>query len=413
MSIPTPPIIPEPFAQSGDRAVIPDTTVAVGRASYQDGFPPITMQPKIAGGVPPDGRDVNGILYALSAHALYLQGGEVFKYSSAVASAIGGYGIGAVLESADGKVLWLNLLDGNMSDPDANGASWIPLSAYGFSFVTGLTGGVVTLTRNQMRDDTIVLSGVLVANLTLVTPTNDLRSWRIINNTTGSFTTTLRTSGGVGVTIPQGGSAASVGVFCDGTDIFLQVPPVALPIAVSPDPDTLLKRDNVGDAFARYFNSSALPEGFIVGSILATNGVDTYLRKISLGNLLLQMFVDAALTGNPTAPTQALGNNSTRIATTAFVQNISLGAGQTWQDLTGSRTSGVVYTNTTGRAICVSVRYHIFATGFATLTVDGVQIAVGQANDNDDGTLFGIVPAGATYIVGVSGSGVVTWAELR
>lgn len=33
------------------------------------------------------------------------------------------------------------------------------------------------------------------------------------------------------------------------------------------------------------------------------------------------MFTNAALTGNPTAPTQALGNNSTRIATTAFVQN--------------------------------------------------------------------------------------------
>src|SRR6202007_2755268 len=115
----TPPLIPEPFAQSGDRAAIPDTTVSAGRASYSGGFPPITMQSIIAGGIPPDGRDMNGILYALSAHAWYLQGGQPFKYDAGVAAAIGGYGIGAVGESTDGSVLWLDLIASHGNDPDA------------------------------------------------------------------------------------------------------------------------------------------------------------------------------------------------------------------------------------------------------------------------------------------------------
>lgn len=43
-------------------------------------------------------------------------------------------------------------------------------------------------------------------------------------------------------------------------------------------------------------------------------------KRVLLSQLLLSAFASAALTGNPTAPTQAVGNNSTRIATTAFVQ---------------------------------------------------------------------------------------------
>lgn len=43
-------------------------------------------------------------------------------------------------------------------------------------------------------------------------------------------------------------------------------------------------------------------------------------KRLLLSQLLLSAFASAALTGNPTAPTQAAGNNSTRLATTAFVQ---------------------------------------------------------------------------------------------
>ena len=66
--------------------------------------------------------------------------------------------------------------------------------------------------------------------------------------------------------------------------------------------------------------------GFIVGNgsnfVLETGS--TARASIGLGNVTNEskstMFSGAALTNNPTAPTQTAGNDSTRIATTAFVQ---------------------------------------------------------------------------------------------
>jgi hypothetical protein len=43
-------------------------------------------------------------------------------------------------------------------------------------------------------------------------------------------------------------------------------------------------------------------------------------KHVLLSQLLLAVFASPVLTGNPTAPTQPVGNSSTRLATTAFVQ---------------------------------------------------------------------------------------------
>ena len=417
MPVSAPPLIPQPFAESGDRAAIPDTTIATGRASYTEGFPPITMQPKVAGGIPPDGRDMNGILYALSAHALYLQGGQVFKYDAAVSTAIGGYSIGAVLESTDGSTLWLNLVDGNTTDPDASGAGWVAISSYGFSAISGLTGGTRTLTRVEAARDTIVLSGTLVTNLNLVLPA-DLRTWRIVNLTTGSFTTTAKLVSSTGVTIPQGGYASAVEVYGNGSELYLNVPPVALPIDVNPTADTLLKRDNNGDAFARYFNGSSSPEAVTIANVLVTNSANGYFRKISLANFLLQAFANAALTGNPTAPTQPSSDNSTRVATTAFVKSMAIGIGQTWQNLTGSRAFNTTYTNTTGRPIqvMISITIDVGSGGSSSaFLIDGAPMCYLQGDVVHQGpSLSAIIPAGSTYRLNAGvNAGISAWSELR
>lgn len=62
-----------------------------------------------------------------------------------------------------------------------------------------------------------------------------------------------------------------------------------------------------------------------VTSVAGKTGAVTLAKgDVGLGNVTNEskatMFTNAALTGNPTAPTQSAGNNSTRIATTAFVQ---------------------------------------------------------------------------------------------
>ncbi len=85
----------------------------------------------------------------------------------------------------------------------------------------------------------------------------------------------------------------------------------------------------------------------------------------------------------------------------------ALGTGQTWVDVTASRTSGVTYTNTTTRPICVSIPET--ADGDRALYVGGVLTAFVRGS-NYDSTLFAIVPPGAQYIFSGAFS---SWAELR
>ena len=78
----------------------------------------------------------------------------------------------------------------------------------------------------------------------------------------------------------------------------------------------------------------------------------------------------------------------------------SLGYGQTWQNVTGSRTVGTTYYNTTGRPIGVSV-YGTSGGTFCSLTVNGVanvalSSVVGAASAQP--SYFGLIPSGASYV---------------
>ena len=119
-----------------------------------------------------------------------------------------------------------------------------------------------------------------------------------------------------------------------------------------------------------------------------------------------------------TAETQT-GTDTARAVTPAGFSGSSLGHGQTWQSV--ARTSGVTYTNSTGRPILV----HAWdtsgpnLTGYQTLqiVVAGVLAAYSRqylATDNGSNFVSAIVPIGATYIVSISGSfNAMTVAELR
>lgn len=175
-----------------------------------------------------------------------------------------------------------------------------------------------------------------------------------------------------------------------------------------------------------------------------------------------------ALTGIPTAPTAAAGTNTTQVATTAFVKTAvdnyvipdaavstakiaptgvtegiygsateipiitvnaegqvteastasitipdPIGVGQTWQNVTASRTLGATYTNDTGRPIQVTASVQ----NTASASVGGVTIfnsytvsCCGVPQISFFPLSF-IVPADATY--SISGTALATWAELR
>jgi hypothetical protein len=117
-----------PFANAGTKNTIPTASqigVTNGAASLTDGFPPLTMTPLSAGGVPPFGQDMNGILYMMSAWEQWQAAGGPVFYDSAFSTAIGGYPKGAVLANASGVGIWVSTVDSNTSNPDTGGAGWI------------------------------------------------------------------------------------------------------------------------------------------------------------------------------------------------------------------------------------------------------------------------------------------------
>lgn len=359
MGAPTPQVLLEAIANSapsgtspGNKtAPMPDAPPGANFASIQAGFPANTMESELAGGLPPFGQDMNGYLFLISSHTLYVECGQLYLYNSALATAIGGYIAGTVLGMADGTGMWLCISNGNTSNPDTGGAGWVPMAAYGKTTVP-VTGGTVVLTPAQTKYGVIILTGVLVSNLLLELP-QTIQEWLIINNTSGAFTTTALTaaSGSAGVIIPQGGFGAPTGVYSIGDgNIYPTVAPLSLNISVAPTANSIVQRSNAGLVLATYFNMSAGVDNLSPVNVI-TNSGDGNLRQNSLTNfesfLLLQglggqvtngqvpfsvvsqwasaLFSSPVFTGTPTAPTAAPGTNNTQLATTAFVQALAGG----------------------------------------------------------------------------------------
>ena len=98
----------------------------------------------------------------------------------------------------------------------------------------------------------------------------------------------------------------------------------------------------------------------------------------------------------------------------------SLGYGQTWQNVTGSRALSTTYYNTTGKPIFVKA--HGAPTGgstgsgyLATVTIGGSASPGGSAVQGYSYWDAGfIVPQSASYSITVSvASGITGWSELR
>ncbi|MCS6455927.1 hypothetical protein NX868_10175 [Burkholderia thailandensis] len=216
----TPTLVPLAFAAGGAFNTIPEASqigTNPGGASLVDGFPPLTRTPIAAGGIPPSGLDMNGILNLITQSTRWAHGGGRYAFNSAFAADtnVGGYPAGAMLMSADGFGTWLSLVDNNSDNPDTGpGTKWAPSQAYGFSAISGLTNVNVTLTPAQAMKSRIVLTGALTGNVQIILPAWT-REWTIVNNTTGAFTITVKTASGTGVTIPAGAAR----VVCDGTNV--------------------------------------------------------------------------------------------------------------------------------------------------------------------------------------------------
>ena len=104
-------------------------------------------------------------------------------------------------------------------------------AVFAFDYISiSLTGqsNPYILSGSELNRIAYKFSGTLTANTVVIIPTTVQQYW-IDNATTGSFTLTVRTAGGTGVTVTQGGRGI---YYCDGTDLIdADTSTVALPIS--------------------------------------------------------------------------------------------------------------------------------------------------------------------------------------
>jgi hypothetical protein len=324
--------IPLPFAYNagvGYKNTIPTASqigVVNGRASLNDGFPPLNFVPISSGGVPPFGSDVNGILNEITAITQWQQAGGFFFYDSSFSTTIGGYPKGAILQSSSNSGLWISTAENNTTNPDTGGAGWTSLAFEGSQAIT-VTTADVTVTQLQSAYPVLIISGALTGARSLILPAV-VGQWIVQNNTTGAFNLTVKTASGTGVVATQ---SQSTYIYGDGTNILfadsskvasfngrvgvvtLNATDVTTALGYTPiGPNLTGAVTSVGNATSLGSFSSAQ----LAGALTDETGTGVAVFSAS-----------PALTGFPTAPTASAGTNTTQIATTAFVQSAVLPSG--------------------------------------------------------------------------------------
>jgi hypothetical protein len=89
----------------------------------------------------------------------------------------------------------------------------------------------------------------------------------------------------------------------------------------------------------------------------------------------------------------------------------SMGYGQTWQDVTGSRTFSTTYYNTTGKPITVAISASVSVSNINCI-VGGVTLSSGQPTSSNIEAQTFIVPPSSSYSITYAGT-MNIWAELR
>jgi hypothetical protein len=94
-----------------------------------------------------------------------------------------------------------------------------------------------------------------------------------------------------------------------------------------------------------------------------------------------------------------------------------IGDGQTWQNVTSSRSEGATYTNTTGKPIMVNIRGGTAGNTYfsITATVGGTSFIIAEDQTSSVARPVGnfIVPIGSTYRVDTNFNVFSQWFELR
>lgn len=315
--------------------------------------------------------------------------------------------------------------------------------------------GTNILSIAQYRPPIAYISGAITANLNYQIPSGIGGFWYVINNTTGAYTVTLSSGGGgTSFILPQGYTTAAI---CDGQSVMAaNTTPSA---AAGANAQVQFNSNGLfGGSSSLTWNGSVLSAptfngahtgnvtgnvtgsltgnvtGNVTGSLTGnvtgnvtgnltgnvTGNVSGSAGTASTANYAASAGSATSATSASTSVTQASTDSSTNIATTAFTGLLSLGVGQSWQNMSASRVLGGTYTNTSTKPICFTFTISYSSSGNTISVSIGGVVLVPPANANMGGAVVNAwpvftVPAGATYSV-VSPTGGVSigsWTELR
>lgn len=196
------------FASSGQKTYPIPSGTSFGNASLATGFPPETSNPLLDGGVPPKRTDFNGILYWLSAFAMFQQSGGKFTFSTEI-----NYDVPSIIYY-NGDLWWClrsnGPTNGGIVTPGTNANYWqkfkeyisSPLDAYpiGAYYISSSPTSPATLfggTWVQVKDrmilavgDTYKSAGLTGGSATTKLVVNNIPSHNHSCGTTGNHTHT-------------------------------------------------------------------------------------------------------------------------------------------------------------------------------------------------------------------------------
>lgn len=276
-------------------------------------------------------------------------------------------------------------------------------SAAAGTFTTFTATGTVTLSGTA-----VTFSGTTISDLGTVT-TADINGGTIDGVTiggssaaAGSFTT-LSASGGITGTLQ---TAAQANVTSLGTLTSLSV---SGDVDISGSLDVASDIGHIGD-----------PDTVIAFSTDAVNVQTGASSRLDVSNSGVRMGGANARVTTILDEDDMASDSATALATQqsikAYIDSITLGVNQTWQDLTGSRSAGTTYQNTTGKPIMVSIRDVDSVERYLQISEDNVTFysvgkAAGHGGAIDADAAQGIVPNNHYYKLN-AGSG-FSWYELR
>lgn len=200
------------FASSGQKTYPIPSGTSFGNASLTAGFPPETSNPLLDGGVPPKRTDFNGILYWLSAFAMFQQSGGKFTFSTEI-----NYDVPSIIYY-NGDLWWClrsnGPTNGGIVTPGTNANYWkkfkeyisSPLDAYpiGAYYISSSPTSPATLfggTWVQVKDrmilavgDSYKSAGLTGGSATTTLVVNNIPSHNHSCGTTGNHSHTATTS---------------------------------------------------------------------------------------------------------------------------------------------------------------------------------------------------------------------------